>query len=91
MVRLDDFVLDRALGFAFDNPEFKMGYTLRKEMMTPDQFERVHVENQMPQTVHMLNDFLVLAGDPGGEAAMQRIDSTLRTQKLLDQVWRTFA
>ncbi len=87
MVRMDDYVLDWARGFAFDNPDHKVGYILRKEMMTPDQFEFFHVENQLPQAVHMIQDFVELTKDPTGEAADRSVNITVQTQKLLDQVW----
>ena len=87
MVRMDDFVLDWASGFAFDNPEFEVGYTLRKEMMTPDQFDFMHVINPVPQTVHMIQDFVELAQDPAGAAAERSCEITLQTQALLDRVW----
>ena len=87
MVRMDDYVLDWAHGFAFDNPDFKVSYTIRKEMMTPDQFEYIHVDDTVPQTVHMILDFIELAKDPTGMAVERSLNITVQTQKLLDQVW----
>ncbi len=89
MLRMDDFVLDWAHGFAFDNPNFEVGYTFRKEMMTPDQFEYIHTINPLPQAVHMIQDFLELAKDPKGKSAERSINITVQTQTLLDQVWNT--
>ncbi len=87
MVHMDDFVLDWAHGFVFDNPEFKVGYTIREKMMTPNQFKYVSIQNKLPQTVHMIQDFVALTKNSMGKAVAQSINITLQTQNLLDHLW----
>jgi len=86
MVHMDDFVLDWARGFPFDNPDFRVGYTLRSGIMTPDQFRFVPVNHKTPQAVHMIEDFVRLAENPDGEMVARSIRMTVETQGLLDQV-----
>ena len=88
MIRLDDYVLDWSKSFVFSNPDFNVGYTLRKEVMTPEQFEYITVNSALPQAELMVKHFIELTKNPDGKAAKESTDIAVQTQKLLDHVWR---
>lgn len=87
MFRMDDFVLDWQQGFAFSNPEHKVGFTQRSEMQTPAQFEYVEASSELAQEVHMINHFALLSQNPTGEQAQASRLISEQTQYLLDMYW----
>lgn len=88
MFRMDDFVLDWNKGFAFDNPEHRVGYTKRSEMQTPTQYEYVDEPSELAQEVHMMNNFFTLCQAPTSDAAENSRLISERTQYLLDMYWK---
>lgn len=87
MFHLDDFVLDWKHGFAFDNAQHVVGYTKRTGMQAPDELFYIEANSEIPQSVHMVNNFAQLANNPKSDAAKKSIAVTLLTQKLLDSYW----
>lgn len=87
MFRMDDFVLDWQQGFAFSNPEHKVGFTQRSEMQTPAQFEYIEASSELAQEVHMINHFALLSQTPTGEQAQASRLISEQTQYLLDMYW----
>ena len=86
-IRLDDFVLDWAGGFAPGDPDYAVGFTQRSGVMTPGELEFVATPSGERATVLMIRDFVALTGDPAGEAAAASIYASERTQGLVDAVW----
>ena len=87
MISLNDFVLDWAYGFAIKDPTHDVGYMERLGLVNPSGFIRVSTPSQVPQTVHMLHDFIALTDDPLGTEALASIRISERTQRLLDAIW----
>lgn len=85
---LDDFVLDWAKGFAFDNPNYNVGYTVRKGMATPNEFQFISTPSDKTQQAVMIEDFVFLTQNRDREDLCEtNIDKSERTQYLLDAIW----
>lgn len=87
MISLDDYVLDWNSGFAFNNPNHNIGYTIREGMAEPKEFEYVSVNSEKPQASYMIENFASLTKKPQSKEAQYRIDLALKTQELLDLYW----
>lgn len=87
MFHIDDFVLDWKDGFAFDNPDYKVGYTKRSEMQEPGDFEFIEAEATEPQTQSMIRTFTGYALEPGSQQETESTRITRLTQSLLDRFW----
>lgn len=88
VIELDDFVLDWAKGFAFDNPDHRVGYTLRTGMATPAQFRFIETSSGKSQQVLMIEDFVELCQNPAtGDLREASVVASERTQSLLDAIW----
>jgi len=87
MICLDDFVLDWAGGFAFDDPSYPVGFTERSGIVSPGGFERVGTPSERRAAELMIAEFVRLAREPAGEARTARVALAERTQSLLDAVW----
>ena len=87
MISLDDFVLDWAGGFAFDDPDYPVGFTQRSGIMRPSEFERVATPSPHRATSLMIRDFMALTKDPTGHLAGASIEISEQTQRLVDAVW----
>ncbi len=84
---LDDFVLDWAKGFAFDNPNHNVGYTVRKGMAAPNEFQFIPTPSDKTQQAVMIEDFVFLAQNRDRSDLYQTsIDRSERTQYLLDAI-----
>ena len=88
MFHIDDFVLDWKDGFAFDNPNHKVGYTKRSEMQSPDEFEFIEAGAAEPQTNTMIRNFVRYALEPGSRQEIASTSITRLTQSLLDRFWQ---
>ncbi len=89
MLTMSDFVLDWKQGFAFDNKHHVVGYTRRTAMQSPREFEFIKADSDMPESVHMIRDFVELTEDPRGERVAASIRMSEQTQYLLDLYWNT--
>jgi hypothetical protein len=87
MIHLDDFVLDWAGGFAFDDPDYPVGFSQRSGMTTPGLHQSIATPSGERVAVLMIRDFVALTREPAGAAAGAGIDTSERTQGLLDAVW----
>ena len=87
LISMDDFVLDWAKGFAFDNPEHKVGYTLRKGMATPNEFQYIETPSEKAQTVLMIEKFADLVRDE--KLAEDVRLKAVGTQMILVAVWNS--
>ena len=89
MISLDDFVLDWAKGFAFDNPSHQVGYTVRKGMASPEDFQFVATPSIKTQHAIMIEDFANLVKN---HAQTHLYDASIagseKTQQLLDEIWK---
>jgi predicted dehydrogenase len=85
VISLDDFVLDWNKGFAFDNPEHKVGYTLRKGMATPKEFQFIETPSEKAQEVLMIENFADLVKDQ--KLAMDMASKAEHTQMIVDAIW----
>ena len=88
VVQLDDFVLDWQKGFAFDNAAHEVGYRLRQGMAAPHEVPYIKTPSEKSQQTVMIEDFaaLIEVPEPGSvEASMQTSE---RTQALLDAIWK---
>ena len=88
LISMDDYVLDWAKGFPFDNDNHKVGYILRKGMATPNEFEFIETPCEKSQTTLMIENFSNLIGFRENyqlvEDCMQKSE---RTQYLIDAIW----
>ncbi len=87
MISLDDFVLDWAGGFAFDDPDYPVGFMQRSGMMTPGEFEKVLTPSPQRAASLMIRDFVNLTRNPTGHEVDASIAISEHTQRLLDAVW----
>ncbi len=87
MFRMDDFVLDWNQGFAFNDPEHKVGYTQRSEMQTPAQFRFIEAPSERAQEVQMVNAFTLLSQNPASDQVQASMLISEQTQYLLDMYW----
>ena len=87
MFTMSDFVLDWKHGFVFDNHAHVVGYTKRTAMQSPREFEYIEADSDLPESAHLIRDFVKLTEEPSGErvAASARISE--QTQYLLDLYW----
>ena len=89
MISLDDFVLDWAKGFAFDNPDHTVGYTVRTGMAPPSEFQFIAVPSAKTQQTLMIEAFVELTKSGiDSDRYQASIYSSEKTQSLLDAVWR---
>ena len=86
-ISLDDFVLDWASGLASDIPDYPVGFTQRTGVVNPTAFQEVPTPGQQPQVVAMIKNFIELSMDPQGQAVLDSMHISERTQGLLDDVW----
>ena len=87
LISLDDFVLDWAKGFAFDNPEHAVGYTVRSGMASPKDFQFVATPSQKTQQALMIENFVALTQNHEQGALYEtNINKSERTQGLLDTI-----
>ncbi len=88
LISLNDFILDWSKGFAFNDSEFKVGYTLRKGVATPKEFEYVETPSEKAQAVLMIERFAELINDEENakEDARQKAEDT---QRIVDAMWNS--
>ena len=85
---LSDFVLDWAKGFAFDNRDLDIGYTVRKGMASPKEFRFISTSSDKTQQAVMIEDFVFLTQNRDRSDLYEtNIDKSERTQYLLDAIW----
>ena len=87
MISLDDFVLDWAGGFAFDDPDYPVGFTQRSGIMSPGEFKRITTPSPQRATILMIRNFVGLTRNLTDETAGASISISEQTQRLLDSVW----
>ncbi len=87
MFTLSDFVLDWKHGFAFDNQAHVVGYTKRTAMQSPLEFEYIKADSELPESAHMIRDFVDLTKNPHGERVAASMRISEQTQYLLDLYW----
>lgn len=88
LIRMDDFVLDWQRGFDCPNDHNALEYVVRKDLDGPEKWTKVTIENDTPQKVLMIENFVALTQDPKGKAAASSIEKSLKTQKLVDALFR---
>lgn len=87
-VRLDDFVLDWAGGFAIPVPGHASEIEQQRGVVNPSGITVEQVPSERRQLVQLLENFRDLAHDPRGAARDASMRATRRTQQLLDDIWR---
>ncbi|MFL1896367.1 Gfo/Idh/MocA family protein [Aquimarina sp. 2-A2] len=88
-ISIDDFVLDWAKGFAFNDESHKVGYTLRKGMATPKEFKFIETHSQKAQTTLMIENFTQLLDENNKEVIENTRIKSEQTQQLLDAIWNS--
>jgi len=88
LISLNDFVLDWSKGFPFNDPEYKVGYTLRKGVATPKEFEYVETPSEKAQAVLMIERFakLINEDENAKEDARHKAENT---QQIIDAMWNS--
>lgn len=86
-VRLDDFVLDWAGGFAIPLPGHVSEIEQQRGVVNPTGITVEPVPSERRQLVQLLDNFSDLARDPRGPACDASMRATRRTQHLLDDIW----
>jgi predicted dehydrogenase len=87
LISLDDFVLDWQKGFAFDNPDHKVGYTLRKGMASPKEFQFIETPSEKAQEILMIEKFADLVKNPKLSENMRLKSES--TQMIVDAIWNS--
>ncbi|MEM1253467.1 MAG: Gfo/Idh/MocA family oxidoreductase [Cyanobacteria bacterium P01_H01_bin.21] len=88
IISLDDFVLDGAKESAAGNPEDTVGYIVRNRIASPSNFQFVSTPSAKTQQALMIEDFVALVHSGyDNEEYKASIDSSRKTQALLDAVW----
>ena len=81
-------MLDWSKGFAFDDPEHRVGYTLRRGVAAPAEFQFIETPSAKAQQVLMMEDFAHLVRNVDDEGLREAsIGASEHTQALLDVVW----
>lgn len=88
LIRMDDFVLDWQRGFDFPDGQYGLEYLVRKDLDGPDNWIKVAIENDKSQKIFMIENFVALTLEPKGKAVASSIEKSLRTQKLVDVLFR---
>ena len=86
-VRLDDFVLDWAGGFAIPLAGHVAEVEHQHGVVNPSGITVERVPAIRRQLVQLLENFAELSRDPRGEAVEASMRESQRTQQLLDEVW----
>lgn len=86
-VRLDDFVLDWAGGFAIPLPGHVGEIAQQRGVVNPAGVVVEQVPSERRQLVQLLENFADLAREPRGPACDASMRATLRTQQLIDDIW----
>ncbi|HEX4936648.1 MAG TPA: Gfo/Idh/MocA family oxidoreductase [Gemmatimonadaceae bacterium] len=86
-VRLDDFVLDWAGGYAVPVPGHVAQFAVQRGPVNPSGIAVERVPSPRRQLVQLAEEFAALARDPRGEACAAGMRASRRTQQLLDAVW----
>ena len=87
LIKLDDFVLDWSKGFAFNDEDHIAGYTLRKGMATPKEFQFVETPSEKSQTTLMIENFAHMVKSSNNELNDASMAKTELTQSILDAIW----
>ncbi|MEM7024803.1 MAG: Gfo/Idh/MocA family oxidoreductase, partial [Pseudomonadota bacterium] len=87
MITMDDFVLDWANSFAFQNSAVPTGYTHRSGMADRDAFVFVETPSDTAQDILMIERFAEVASRGDAAARNALAQASLRTQSYLDAVW----
>lgn len=88
LIRMDDFVLDWQRGFDHSDGHYGLEYLVRKDLDEPDNWKKVAIESGTSQKIFMIENFVALTRDPKGKAAASSIEKSLKTQKLVDALFR---
>lgn len=87
VIAMDDFVLDWANSWAFQNTDSKTGYTFKTGPTTRAEVAFVDTPSAKPQEVLMVENFVNLCVSKDMLERARWIDSSLKTQEYLDAVW----
>lgn len=87
LIRMDDFVLDWHSGLDVSDGHYDLGYSLRKDIDEPDDWQKIALKSDRPQKVTMIENFVLLTQEPDGKAAASSIQRSLKTQKLVDALF----
>lgn len=86
-VRLDDFVLDWAGGFALPVPGHVSEIEQQRGVVNPTGVTIEQVPSERRQLVQLLENFARLTREPHGLSCDASMRATRRTQQLLDDIW----
>ena len=89
-ISLNDFVLDWSNSFPFNDPEYKVGYTLKRGLATPKEFKYVETPSEKAQAVLMIERFIKLIYDDENaiEDARNKAEDT---QRIVDSIWNSLS
>jgi predicted dehydrogenase len=87
VIGIDDFVLDWANSFAFQNPDIKAGYSHRTAMATRKDATFIPTPTNTPQEVAMIDDFVELVASGNTAQRASYANASLKTQEYLDAIW----
>jgi predicted dehydrogenase len=87
VIEIDDFVLDWANSWAFQNPLSQTGYVHRTDMATRADFSFVATSGETPQEVLMIETFAELATNGNDPRRADYAAATVTTQEYLDALW----
>ncbi len=88
IVTMDDFVLNWHNSFPFDNPDVPVGYVHRSGMAPRNDFAFIETPSETPADVLMIDQFAQLVDSGDKTTVSGSAEASLKTQRLLDQVWK---
>jgi hypothetical protein len=89
VIGMDDFVLDWADSWSFQNPDIKAGYSFRTGMATRNDALFVSTPANTPQEVAMVEYFANLTSPENAPKRLAFAAASLLTQKYLDALWKS--
>jgi predicted dehydrogenase len=84
----DDFVLDWKSGFGFDNPDIPTGFVHRSGMATREDFAFIETPSERSQHGLMIENFADLIRNGNAAEREKWLETTAKTQGILDAIWR---
>jgi predicted dehydrogenase len=84
----DDFVLDWKSGFGFDNPDIPTGFVHRSGMATREDFAFIETPSERSQHGLMIENFADLSRNGNAAEREKWLETTAKTQGILDAIWR---
>lgn len=88
MITLNDFVLDWHNSHVFNHPEIEVGYNIRSDIQTQNDFDWVGFDKNICSQQLMVEKMAELVTNPNPTELDSYNNKTLMTQRYVDSLWR---